>query len=295
MKTTRVVALTVALAAVAACSTKPWEPAALPPADSAVTALLPTGTYTFTGGLTIDSGPVTQADGFVDFGTAADGADCESDYTLTDVKADSSTSVQKVRGVRTAGRPSFYQDLTDESKPGEWMDIADPQTGGIILLFVPAIITSDFSHGPADNAGNGNLCSIGVMPRFMSVENGTLIFDAERTATVVEATRGNWTASYLDALGLKGRKRNKIAEELNAITIPTFDTLTRDTVVEISKNADGGFTLTQTKEDKPIVELVFTPAPDRTVAPIDAPTYFERVAKDARRDGLDKVLADLGV
>jgi hypothetical protein len=295
MRATRVIALTVVLSTAAACSTEPWAPAALPPADPGVTALLPTGTYTFTGALTLDAGPITQAEGFVDFGTAADGADCESDYTLTDVNAESTSPVKKVRGVRNAGRPSFYQDLTDESKPGEWMDIADPQTGGVVLLFVPAIITSDFAAGPAPGAGNGNLCSIGAMPRFMRVEDGTLIFDAERTATVVEATRGNWAASLVDALGLQGRKRNTIAERLTDVSVPTFEGLTRDTVVTISKNADGGFTLTQTKEAKQIVELTFTPSPDRAVDPIGAPTYFERIAEDVRSDGLDRVLAELGV
>jgi hypothetical protein len=201
-----------------------------------------------------------------------------------------------VRVVRTSERPSFYQNVTDDAQPGEWGDIADPSTPGILLLFVPAIIASELSHGAADNAGNGDLCSIGVMPRFMTTrDDGVLVFDTERTATVVEASRGRWAASFIDAIALEGRKRDETIERLLDISIPSFELMIQDSVVTIVKDDKGGFVISQLKNGQPMVEFVFTPAAERDITPIDAPTYFEKVAKDVQANGLEKVLSDLGI
>ena len=289
--------LTALAATAAACSTRVWEPAALPPADSSVLDILPKGSYTFTGGLTLSAGVrVIETEGFVDFGTADDGADCEADYTITDTKASATDLVKKVRVVRTSERPSFYQNVTDDSESGEWGDIADLSTPIIPLLFIPAIIASDASHGPTEKAGNGDLCSIGVMPRFMTArDDGMLIFDIERTATVVEAARGTWAASFVDALALEGRERNETVEQLLETSIPSYETMIQETVVAVTKDDKGGFAITQIQRGRPIVEFVFTLAPDRIITPIDAPTYFEGVAKDVQEKGLEKVLTDLGI
>lgn len=297
MKITRAFILTAVAVSVAACSTSVWEVAALPPVDSSVLELLPEGSYTFTGGLTLSTGSrVTEIAGFVDFGTADDGAECEADYTISNTKASATDPVKKVRVVRTSGRPSFYQNVTNDSQPGEWGDIADPATPIIPLLFVPAIIASDTSHGVADNAGNGDLCSIGVMPRFMTTrDDGVLVFDTERTATVVEASIGMWVASFVDALALEGRKRDETIERLLEISIPSYETMIQDSVVTILEDDKGGFTISQLKKGQPMVEFVFTPAAERAITPIDAPTYFEKVAKDVQANGLEKVLSDLGM
>jgi hypothetical protein len=287
--------LSAVAAAVTACSTSAWTPAALPPVDSSVLDLLPEGSYTFTGGLTLSTGSrVTETEGFVNFGTAADGADCKADYTITDTKASTDDLVKKVRAIRTSERPSFYQNVTDYSQPGEWNDIADLSTPSIPLLFVPAIIASEMGRGAADNAGNGDLCSIGVMPRFMTTrDDGVLIFDTERAATVVKAARGTWAASFVDALALEGRVRDNTIEQLLEVSTPSFELLTQDSVVTIVKDDRGGFVISQLKNGQPMVEFVFTPAPDRIITPIDAPTYFEKIAKDVQTHGLEKVLSDL--
>jgi hypothetical protein len=297
MKITRAFILTAVAVSVSACSTSVWEVAALPPVDSSVLDLLPEGSYTFTGGLTLSTGDrVTEIAGFVDFGTADDGAECESDYTISNTKAGATDLVKKVRVVRTSERPSFYQNVTDDARPGEWGDIADPSSPGILLLFVPAIIASELSHGAADNAGNGDLCSIGVMPRFMTTrDDGVLVFDTERTATVVEASRGRWAASFVDALALEGRKRDETIERLLDISTPSFELMIQDSVVTILEDDKGGFTISQLKKGQPMVEFVFTPAAERVITPIDAPTYFEKVAKDVQATGLEKVLSDLGM
>jgi hypothetical protein len=294
---TRAFILTAVAATVTACSTSAWEVAALPPVDSSVLDLLPEGSYTFTGGLTLSTGSrVTETEGFVDFGTAADGAECEADYTISNTKAGATDLVKKVRVVRTSGRPSFFQNVTDDSQPGEWGDIADPSSPGIPLLFVPAIIASEMGRGAADNAGTGDLCSIGVMPRFMTTrDDGVLVFDTERTATVIEAAIGMWVASFVDALSLEGRKRDETIEQLLEVSTPSFELLIQDSVVTILEDDKGGFTISQLKKGQPMVELVFTPAAERAITPIDAPNYFEKVAKDVQANGLEKVLSDLGM
>lgn len=124
------------------CSFTPYTVPEAPAPDLAVAELLPTGPYLVSGQFANNRGAVSKIDGFVDFGTAPDGVDCESESTITDFSIE---DVPSVREVHTAGGPTWYQDRSNPAAPGEWYDSADPDatTGSPpLLLFVPALIAS---------------------------------------------------------------------------------------------------------------------------------------------------------
>jgi hypothetical protein len=275
------------------CSSAPYAAPAAPAPDAAVAELLPTGAYTVTGQLTVKTGPAVRLEGFVDFGTAPDGTACEADSTVTDIRDDAAQSpVREVREVRRAGGPSWFQNRTDPAAPGEWVDIADPAAPGVVLLFVPAIIASEYSPGMLEGAGTGNLCSIGTMARFMTVDGDRLVFDTERTEAAVAAVRGRWVEQFVDALGLRGSRGSRIARELEEVSTPSYATLIRDTTIVIERTADDGFTLTQLRDGQPMVELRFAPAADRAVETVGGLTYFERIAEKVAKDGVDSALEE---
>ena len=273
------------------CSNIPYTAPAAPAADAAVAEILPTGAYTVAGQFVLKGNPRARIEGFVDFGTSPDGIGCEADSTITDISADAKQSpLRAVREVRAAGGTTWYQDLSDPTKPGEWVDIADPAAPIMPLLFVPAIIASDFAPGMFEGAGAGILCSIGIMSRFMSVEGEQLVFDTRRTGEAVAAVRGRWVEQFLDALGLRDSRAAAVATELTETPLPTYEALLRDTAILVEYVEDGGFLLTQIREGKPMVELRFTRAEDSVVPAVGSLTYFERIAVKVKEAGVDSVL-----
>lgn len=70
---------------------------------------------------------------------------------------------------------------------------------------------SDFSHGAADNASNGELCSIGVMPRFMATrDDGVLVSDTARLLAAICRTFPSsyrWYQAATDLQAIRMRQR----------------------------------------------------------------------------------------
>lgn len=263
------------------CSFTPYTVPEAPAPDLAVAELLPTGPYLVSGQFANDGGAVLKIDGFVDFGAAPDGVDCESESTHTNFSADATQSSR--REVHTAGGPTWYQDRSNPAAPGEWYDIADPEAPiGMLLLFVPALIASQGGPGMFEGAGAGSLCSIGTMPRFMAVDGDQLVFDAERTVAAVAASYGRWVKQFVDA-SYSRIVAGKVARELAEMGIPSYAEMTRNTTIVIERTADDGVTLTQIREGKPMLELRFTRTEDRAVKAIDGVTFFERLAADVKK------------
>ena len=278
----------IATIALIGCTSTPYVAPEAPEPDSTVAEMLPTGTYTVSGQLTLNEVPEVTIEGFVDFGTAPDGAACEADSTITDIPTDATQSpireVREVREVHTAGGPTWLQDRTDPTAPGKWVDYADPGAPGVLLMFIPAII--------ADVGGIGNLCSIGTMARFMTLDGDRLAFDAERTAATSAASRGRWVGQFVGALGLRGSRASTFATKLTEIATPSYGLLIQDTTIVIERTEGDGFTLTQIRksEGTPSVQLRFTRAEDRVVETVGGLTYFERVAAKVEKDGVESAL-----
>ena len=278
----------IATIALIGCTSTPYVAPEAPEPDSTVAEMLPTGTYTVSGQLTLNEVPEVTIEGFVDFGTAPDGAACEADSTITDIPTDAPQypirEVREVREVHTAGGPTWLQDRTDPTAPGMWVDSADPGAPGVLLLFIPAII--------ADVGGIGNLCSIGTMARFMTLDGDRLAFDAERTAATSAARLGRWVGQFVGALGLRGSRASTFATKLTEISTPSYGLLIQDTTIVIERTEGDGFTLTQIRksEGTPSVQLRFTRAEDRVVETVGGLTYFERVAAKVEKDGVESAL-----
>ena len=283
----------IATIALIGCTSTPYVAPEAPEPDSTVAEMLPTGTYTVSGQLTLNEVPEVKIEGFVDFGTAPDGAACEADSTITDIRTDATQSpIREVREVHTAGGPTWLQDRTDPTAPGMWVDSADPGAPGVLLLFFPAMIASELSSGILEGAGTGNLCSIGTMARFMTLDGDRLAFDAERTAATSAASRGRWVGQFVGALGLRGSRASTFATKLTEIATPSYGLLIQDTTIVIERTEGDGFTLTQIRksEGTPSVQLRFTRAEDRVVETVLGLTYFERVAAKGEKDGVESAL-----
>ena len=301
----RTILLLTAAVAVSACSSTSTWTAPLPPdADPAVAAVMPKGTYTVSGGLTLGGKPVYELEGFVDFGTKPDGIKCESEHTITDVSAASTATKdgrQLVsRAVRAAGGPEWYADATGRDAESseqnlEWRDITDQGAPTLPLLFTPSIVASDLSNGVFQGAGNGWLCSIGVMPRFMQLDGERLVFDVDRVEAIMAAGRGRWIEQFLTAAGVSGRQYDDVAEKFADLTEVSYSSLIKDAHLVILNSADGSFEIVQFKNDKPIVTLTFTPAEDRVVTAPEATTFFERIAAEAESNGTDSALREAGL
>ena len=283
----------IATIALIGCTSTPYVAPEAPEPDSTVAEMLPTGTYTVSGQLTLNEVPEVKIEGFVDFGTAPDGAACEADSTMTDIPTDAPQyPIREVREVHTAGGPTWLQDRTDPTAPGKWVDSADPGAPGVLLLFIPAIIASELSSGILEGAGTGNLCSIGTMARFMTLDGDRLAFDAERTAATSAARLGRWVGQFVGALGLRGSRASTFATKLTEISTPSYGLLIQDTTIVIERTEGDGFTLTQIRksEGTPSVQLRFTRAEDRVVETVGGLTYFERVAAKVEKDGVESAL-----
>jgi hypothetical protein len=284
----------IATIALIGCTSTPYVAPEAPAPDLTVAAMLPTGTYTVSGQLTLNEVPRVSIEGFVDFGTAPDGAACEADSTITDIRADAAIfgSAHEVREVHTAGGLTWLQDRTDPTAPGKWVDSSDPAAPGVMLMLIPAIIASEMSSGMLKGAGTGNLCSIGTMARFMTLDGDRLAFDVERTAAAREASKGRWVEQFVDALGLRGSRASTFATELSESAGSSYGVLIQDTTIVIERTEGDGFTLTQIREGTPMVELRFTRAEDRVVETVGGLTYFERVAAKVEKDGVESALEE---
>jgi len=274
-----------------------WTPTPAPASNPEVEALLPKGAFTVRGERTFpDNGNGrTSLEGFVDFGQATDGRDCEIDIVGTEM---SESGPRKVRTVREAGGPEWVAEVTEDADPDAeaWRDLSDADAMPITMLFVPALVGGDWTPGMIEGAGTGVICTIGVMPRFMDVVNGELVFDAERSAAAYGAMRDRWTAQLRIATGSTGSDYDETLEPLDILgQLQPFASLTEGTKLRIEKTADGGFTLTQYRTDgDTTLVYVFTPAEDRTVsAPTGAVTFFERLAERVKTEGLDRALDGL--
>jgi hypothetical protein len=283
---------TAALLTLTACSmTSTWTPPAPPAADTSVTAALPTGAYQVQGELRIAGDTAAALVGYVEFGTADDGTQCQSEYSVAYLRDEPNRSVQSIRAI---GGPTFYRDSTDPSAPGEWLDIADPAAqSAAAFLFIPAFIAGDFSAGILPGAGTGTLCSIPVIDRFMNLEGNTLSFDVERTAATKASRTGLWVSKFLTAAGLEGDEYDETAKLLYELSFSESTSMTDDARVTLDTDANGVVTLTQFKGGEPMVTLTLTPTTPRVVEAPGAPTYFERIAEAAKAGGVDAVLEDI--
>jgi hypothetical protein len=188
---------------VSSCSSE-YEPASPPPRNLDVAALLPAGAYTVTGGQ-VDMPNSISIEGYVDFGTLEDGEDCESLYTLRVPAESSGTGEQKViEAVRAEGGLSRHRDVSAPSAPGEWFDHGDPGRPMTVTLFIPAILAGDVNYGMRLGAGTGELCSIPMMPRFMTVGgDGRLLFDQPRATATYAPGNDLWGMMFVDAVRVR--------------------------------------------------------------------------------------------
>ena len=290
-----------------ACSTttvSTWEPPVPPPVDAAVAALMPGGSYEVVGALVMQGKPTYAIDGYVDFGSAPDGVACAAEYEVTDVRPDTTAELTVSRTVRAPGGPSWWADVSTHDpsvskRPVEWRESSDPSAAGLPLLFVPAIIASDFSPGVVEGAGNDHLCAIGVMPRFMRLTDeqpssgARLAFDTALVEQTTLSARGRWVEEYLTAAGVTGETYDRAAAMFFELSKVSFQTLIKDTVVEMRNLDNGGFEIVQVREGKSMLTLTFTPAERRTITAPAAQTFFERIASRTATEGYDALLDEL--
>jgi len=286
------------LIVLAACTSVPaWqtpEPGAI---DSAVAAALPQGTFNVTGeewartdgSLRLRS----SLAGYVDFGSAPEGADCSAEYILTidgeklvvdPERMVATTRTFNSRSVRTAGGPAWIRDESNPTKPGEWRDMADPgaQTG--LFMFVPTLIAQGQNAGLTETAGTGHLCSLPTIAHFMTVDGEKLVFDPERVAATARTLTGRWVEKFVDAAGVTGSKRDKTIKELYDAyhAFGLFDSLIKNAGnIAVTTAPDGTVELVQRFENGKVwAKLTFTPTARRQVETVDAETYFERLAAE---------------
>ena len=284
--------LVASLTACAAPSAATWVPPTPPPADSKVSALIPKGSYEVSGALVLQGEPTYALDGYVDFGSASDGIECAADYEVANLRTNTAAKITVSRTVRAPGGPSWSADVSDHDPsiskiPIKWRDTSDPAAPALPMLFAPSVIASDLSPGVVKGAGTDHLCSIGVMPRFMRLDDkqpssGTrLAFDETRSEQTTLAARGRWVEGYLTAAGLTGKKYDQAAEIYYEMSKVSFKTIIKDTVVDIRELNNGAFEIVQIRKGKPMITLTFTPTSTRTILEPSAQTYFELVSLDA--------------
>jgi hypothetical protein len=143
-------------------------------------------------------------------------------------------------------------------------------------------------------AGTGELCSIPLLPRFMTVGgDGRLLFDQPRAHATYAAGLDLWELMFVDAVGdaVGLTDRLRTAAEVPA---PSFEGLMRGASIKMIKTEEG-FTLTLYKEDERpgriLVEMVFVRTERRPMAAKDVVflesqglTFLERVALKAIDD-----------
>lgn len=287
------------IAVLAGCSSPPpWQPPEPPAADSSVTRMLPTGSYTVTATARTVSDDHTFAEltGYVDFGTLADGADCSAEYEVTAYPTGGDP--YRVVSVRAAGGPTWFQELdADGRSAGPWRDQADPEGGDGVFLFTPALVASALGLGYlTDQAGTGQLCSIKTIDRFMKVRGDRLVYDDTRLTQAVDAANLNWLNDFVDAAvtgqttgvlaesGVSADLLNQPVDVIKRETAPLFTGLGVGEVVDgmslsIRPGRDGSVIIVQHDADNElVVTLTFTPVETRPVTAPAADTFFSRLA-----------------
>jgi hypothetical protein len=259
--------------------------------DLAVSDLLPKGSFYVTGLYNNAKVPFSKIEGYVRYGDDPDGSDCEADYILTDVRrnAKSSPNATKQRSVHSTGQGSWYQDISDPDKLGEWLDSANPNSSQILMMFTPNLIVDDFGIGAVEGAGSGQLCSIPLMARIMSLDSGELIFDTNRSLATINARIDRWLEGFVDATGLVGSERDRYIAELRELGgQPSYDEFIESSFIEINSSPDGSFEIVQSQISSGLVSvrLLFTPTPERYISPVSGVTFFELIANEVKSSGL---------
>ncbi len=299
--TASILAAAIALSACSSSNDTPstWSPAAPPERDTAVQAVLPTGSYLVEGSLTFDDGTTrTTIDGYVSFGADPDGVDCAAKFTTSELKNGSPVAVETVRA---PGGPSWHRYLDGDDR---WRDTADWVAPVAMLAFWPAIVVSDGSIGVVPGGGENWLCAIPLMGRFASLDaatdtTATLSLDAAKVQQTVEATHGRWIVAYVDAVGLDGEKRDRAAAALTELGLTSLIFAER-MVFTITRQADGTLQIEQrdTKGGS-VVTLLFTPTAEREITPPPGVVPFHDQLKtraaggDVDDERLDQALEEI--
>lgn len=289
-----------ALLLLTACSgTSTWQAAEPEATNTAVAAMLPQGTFRVVGEWRDhESQIVSSIEGYVSFGAAPDGADCESEYTLTagqrGVEAEWLTTKQ--RWVRTAGGPAWLRDESNPGSPGTWYDHLAPDAPS--LPFMPGWDISPNASLAVEGAGAGALCAIPVAARYMSpaplpeqatesLDNDVdeLVYDQRRAAAIFVAGEERWWEKVVDAAGITGTRRDEALKKLTEGLWTVAYALSKRRVV-ISRENDNIVMTEYTKlgpcenciEGELVLRLTFTSTAPRPVERVVADTFFERVS-----------------
>ena len=310
MNKSRLLPSLLALSVLTACATPTapaWEAPQPGARYEAVAALLPQGTFTVTGAWSKGDEPLTAIEGYVNFGSQLDGQDCSADYTLSDMRNPGKLKLSedqtldipsKVRVVHNAGGLTWYRDIstassstwagiTDVGVPVIWADSSNPSAPVLPLMFIPAIIASDWNPGISEGAGTGELCSIPVMPRFMELDGEQLVFDKARAAATALTGRARWAQMFIDAAGLEGTERTETIEKLTAETASSWENIMEGQTIQIIEDDTGAVEIVQTREGSVgTVRLLFTPTEPRAVEQIVATSFFEDLRQEIEKLGV---------
>jgi hypothetical protein len=262
--------------------------------DKSVAALLPVGSFEVSGEYRTATGSKITIEGYVNYGSLADGKDCEADYTLTNVTKNTEETpniASLVHVIHPKNGPAWFRNESNPTQPGRWYDSSSPMAPMLTMLFAPSIVASDFSPGILEGAGTGELCSIPVMPRFMNIEGDKLIFDKVKTKAAVLAARARWAEKFIDATGLTGKDRDKYIKLLIELSLSDYSTLTKEMSITISKNEKDQIEIKQTSDDSEgfMVVIRLTPTETRAVEPVNGTTYFDDVSKEVKESGLSSL------
>ena len=257
--------------------------------DEAVAALLPQGVYTVSGEWLKDEKPITTIEGHVSFGGGVDGSQCAAEYALTNVYPSDALGLKAldwVHVVTAPGGPTWQRGYFDPTGPGEWTDSSDLSAAEIPFVFIPAIIGADWNPGVLEGAGTGVLCSIPVMPRFMSQDGDRLVFDPDRTALALRAGRARWVEKSIDAAGITGRERDEVITKLVADTTPDYASMLIGVYITVTNNADGSIEMVQRgSEGTSVVRILFKPTEEREMTTVTAQSYFDRIRAEVKASG----------
>ena len=262
--------------------------------DKSITEILPVGSFEVSGEYIAPSGAKTTINGYVNYGSLADGKDCEADYILTNVTENTeqnSSIATLVHVIHPKNGPAWFRNESDANKPGRWYDSSSPMAPMITMLFAPSIVASDFSPGILEGAGTGELCSLPVIPRFMNLEGDRLTFNEVKTKAAVLAARARWVEKFIDATGLTGSEREKYIKLLLEVSLGDYSNLTKGISITITKKDNGQIEIKQLRDDTEgfMVIIRLTPTETRSVEQINGVTYFDDVRKEVKESGLSSL------
>ena len=295
--TVAVLAAVVLASSCSSSSESTWSPTLPPAHDASVQEVLPTGSFLVEGSASLGDKPnFATLEGYVSFGDAPDGVDCTADFTAVDSRDGKTTKVQTVRA---PGGPSWNRDLNGSDR---WRDTADWNAPGALFMFWPSIVVSEFSIGIVPGAGENWLCGIPLMSRFTSLDastdtTATLRFAYDKVDQSVAANQDRWVAAYLDAVGVKGRTRDRAASALTEFRGgPTRDSI-MGSVLTIERQADGSVRIEQRNDAQDLlVSLTFTPTAERVVsAPAGVVPFYEQIARRSSGGKVDDEKIDQAI